>query len=635
MSKDKKPPEQRHQETQQIRVRAKAPLIGRKRSDPTHDDATMQADVEDLATERPRARPQAELMDDDATEVLMGPPPAGFARPTVIVRDEPPPPPPPKGGVSIMRSTIPQRSPLPSPATAPAPRERAETALDRGATRKLVAPDEAPTTRPRPDDDDRRPTPRDPVQLVRRPAAVYDDPPTERPLPRQARPRGPMEQLGTEGAGLLAQKAKVARAEAKMSVAQHAALKPYRGLLDDRALSALDRVLAGELDARDVAAQASPKRALERVVYSPELERLSLDERVAFLKAIAQQPRELEIMRATARVLERAPWPRLASGERLMIAELLGLLKPTHAQFLADVVERPLHGKSAIEDRDLADTTLLSQLLGLVRERSLAPRIEQAGLDRTQALEYVLRTIAYPFGLPLEESAEGVLAGIELGLADVTPAEYVRLWRALITGDSSASLAGDGSIDLADMLRSRPGTPPARHRDAAALGPGEPGRPGAPAHGSQPQRPDDAGRPRPRRRRHRARARPRLRRRLHRRRGRHRRHAPPRAPARRPPPRPAGLRHAPVRRRRAPLRLRPLRRRARLRPRPARRLHQAPRRPPARPSAPRRGPAARRGERAPRRAHAHAGGGTGAADIALRFEAIWVAVRILERGHSV
>lgn len=458
MSKDKKPPEQRHQETQQIRVRAKAPLIGRKRSDPTHDDATMQADVEDLATERPRARPQAELMDDDATEVLMGPPPAGFARPTVIVRDEPPPPPPPKGGVSIMRSTIPQRSPLPSPTTAPAPRERAETALDRGATRKLVAPDEAPTTRPRPDDDDRRPTPRDPVQLVRRPAAVYDDPPTERPLPRQARPRGPMEQLGTEGAGLLAQKAKVARAEAKMSVAQHAALKPYRGLLDDRALSALDRVLAGELDARDVAAQASPKRALERVVYSPELERLTLDERVAFLKAIAQQPRELEIMRATARVLERAPWPRLASGERLMIAELLGLLKPTHAQFLADVVERPLHGKSAIEDRDLADTTLLSQLLGLVRERSLAPRIEQAGLDRTQALEYVLRTIAYPFGLPLEESAEGVLAGIELGLADVTPAEYVRLWRALITGDSSASLAGDGSIDLADMLRSRPGT---------------------------------------------------------------------------------------------------------------------------------------------------------------------------------
>lgn len=521
MAKDPKPPEKpaRFEETQQIRVRAKNPQIGRKRSDLVVEDATVQADSEDLLrTERPRVVPQPVLvpipafepMDDDATEILMGPSPLAAggpvlgrrpAPPSVVVRDEP--------GASIMRSTVPQQ---------PRPRERAETALDRGPTRRLATDDEAPTTRPargergreaersreaertrdaersrdqpasearttrparREEDDDRRPTPRDPIRMDRDPIRIerdparverdnaraertpapHEDPPTERPTPRNARPRGRMEPLGTEGAGILAQKAKIARAEGHMAPqARHPALKPYRGILDDRALSALDRVLAGELDARDVEPSSSPKRALERVVFSDALERLTLDERAAILRALAAQPRELETMRAAARILERAPWQRLSAHERSSIAELLGLLRPAQAMLLADVVERSLHGKSAIEDRDLADTTVVAQLLGLARERAVAARIENAGLDHATALELVLTAIAHPASLPLDEGADGVLGGIELGLADATPAEYVRLWRSLTTGDSNAALAGDGSIDLADTLRSRPGT---------------------------------------------------------------------------------------------------------------------------------------------------------------------------------
>jgi len=384
------------EETQQIRVRAKNPQIGRKRSEPMGEDPTVNADALTV-------RPSNAFADEEQTEIAVARPvPELLQRPSV----------PQRPSVSVIKSTVPRLAP-----------DRGATAADRGPTKKVVQPpDQAPTERP-----------------------------------SAAKPRARMEQLGTDGVGLLAQKAKIARAEARTSVTQSPLLKPYRGVIEDRALAALDRVLAGELEG-DSEPHASPKRALERVVHAPELARLATDERARLLATIGASPREIETMRAAARLLEKAPLTRLATSERGMLFELFALLRPPQQSVLADIAERPLHGKTALEDRDLHDGTLLGELVGLAKQKTLASRIESGGLDQPHAMEIVLASIAHPEAMLLEEGPDGVLGALEFGLADTAPAEYVRLWRSLSTGDLVAALAGDGEIDLADLLRSRGAT---------------------------------------------------------------------------------------------------------------------------------------------------------------------------------
>lgn len=271
------------------------------------------------------------------------------------------------------------------------------------------------------------------------------------------KPRNRMEVRGTEGAGALAAKVRVQRIEEGMPQTQHPLLKPYRVLMNDHELSAIERALAGELDARDLrAAGSSPKRALERLVHGAEFNQLALEDRAILLRAVAADPREIETPRAAARLLERGVASGVRPAERSQILELFRLLTARDQQLLADLAERELHGGTALYDRDFEDQSLIAHLHAIASVRSLAGRVEAAGLHKTDALAALLASLAHPEQLPLEDGADGVLSVLEFGLAEASPAECARLWRALTTGDLLAELPGDGALDLGDHLRTRP-----------------------------------------------------------------------------------------------------------------------------------------------------------------------------------
>ncbi|MFO0722245.1 MAG: hypothetical protein U1E65_00595 [Myxococcota bacterium] len=276
--------------------------------------------------------------------------------------------------------------------------------------------------------------------------------------PPTVRPRAGMEMLGTAGAEGLVQRAKIEKLEAQIGVVRSPHLKPFRGHLDDRELSALDRALAGELDSRELGvAGSSPKRGLERLIHSPELQRLVLEDRALLLRSVAQDPREIETMKAATRLIEVTPWGRLNAPERRELVELFALLGPAERGALAELAGRGLHGKSAIEAKDFEDARFVAHALGLARSRSLGARVEQAGYTKNQALAALFAAVASPAKVPLEDGASGVVSVFEFALAETSVAEYARLWRGLVTDDLVVELPDQGRLDLGEHLKARPG----------------------------------------------------------------------------------------------------------------------------------------------------------------------------------
>lgn len=297
-----------------------------------------------------------------------------------------------------------------------------------------------------------RRTPIDPREKAKKQASA----PIAKPKP-VARPRGRMDIPGTEGAGALAAQARLQRMADGLPQTNHPLLKVYRSLLTDQEISALERALNGELDTRDIrAAGTSPKRAIERVIHGDDLNALVLEERAIWLRALAADPREVETPKAAARILEKRIVGSLRPQERAHLFELFRLLAPRSQMLLADLIDREVHGSSALLDRDFQDQGLVAHLYYMAAQRSLAPRIETAGLGRNDALGLVLASIAHPEEIALEEGANGVLGLMEFALADVSPAEHARLWRALTSGELIAELPGEGTLDLGEYLRARP-----------------------------------------------------------------------------------------------------------------------------------------------------------------------------------
>lgn len=280
---------------------------------------------------------------------------------------------------------------------------------------------------------------------------------TPRPRPIPVRPRASMEMLGTAGAGAIAQRAKIEKLEAQIGVVRASVLKPFRGHLDDRELSALDRVLAGELDSRELPGAGSPKRCLERLLHTPEMQRIVLEDRTLILRSVAQDPRDVETMKSGARLLEVAPWGRLNQPERRELLELYALISPSDRGLLTEIVARQLHGKSALEDKDAQDARFATHALALARSKALGARIEQTGFTRAQAVSAMLQSIAHPARQPLEDGASGVVSVFEFALAETSVAECARLWRELTTEDLVVELPDQGRLDLAEHLKNRPG----------------------------------------------------------------------------------------------------------------------------------------------------------------------------------
>jgi hypothetical protein len=271
------------------------------------------------------------------------------------------------------------------------------------------------------------------------------------------KPKGRMEMLGTEGAGHMVKQMHLQRFEDAMPQTKTPFLKPFRSMMTDQEISAVDRALSGELDSRDLrAAATSPKRSLERLIHSGEFQELVLEERAALLRAIANDPRDVETAKAAVRILESGALSLIRPHDRAHLFELFQRLTPRCQYLLADLAQRKVHGATALCDRDFKDDGILLHLNAMAQTKSLSPRIEAAGVEKSDAIAALLASVAHPEQLPLEEGAEAVLSVVEFALAECSPAECARLWRSLTMGDLVAELPGETAIELVPQLKIRP-----------------------------------------------------------------------------------------------------------------------------------------------------------------------------------
>lgn len=269
-------------------------------------------------------------------------------------------------------------------------------------------------------------------------------------------PRGLLGKWGTKAVGAAARKANTEKKADAMVHVAHPLLKPVRSELSRDHLASLERILSGELDERGVDATLSPKRSLEHLINEPGFNELVLSERALLLSAIAHEPRDIATTKSAIALMKSGVARRMKSRERDQLFGAFVAFSSECRALLARLSARPLRSKSALEDRDFEDAALVSHLYTIARELKVALPITRAGFRADQVATLVLSSIANPERLAFEEGADGVLSIMEFGLADCTPAELVRLWIELLRGEMTARLAGEGEIDLGAKLRSHP-----------------------------------------------------------------------------------------------------------------------------------------------------------------------------------
>lgn len=375
----------KHPPTMRVRVRSKNPQIGRKLSDT--EGETMLADAEDFplgpAVLSPPVRVST-LMDEDATEIVNGPPP--IPRQDIVVR-------------SVERSSVP----------------------------------------------------------IERTSGV---------VPRQR-----VGMLGTKGAGALAAKVRVQRTEKEMVPTTIPELRILSAHLDPHQIESLDAALTGRAEQRDLSsARTSPKRALERLIHTPSYLELLAPQRARVLGAISKATHDIESISAAVGLLETRIAKDLDGRDRSRLLDVFELATPSQRRQLATLAGREIHGRSALFDRDFEDTSLLEHLHGIASAKRIPNALAGIGVKKHAVMSMVLTTLAKPVIMPLEDGGDGVLGMFEFGLADSSPAELTRLWRCLVTGDMQAPLPGDGTLDLAELIRSQPGLHIASSNSALRVG---------------------------------------------------------------------------------------------------------------------------------------------------------------------
>ncbi|MBI4818186.1 MAG: hypothetical protein HY791_18125 [Deltaproteobacteria bacterium] len=278
--------------------------------------------------------------------------------------------------------------------------------------------------------------------------------------PKGVKPRGAMALKGTKAAGAMAHKLHVDRmVDENMPATKVPALRLIAPHLARSTLGAIEETLLGHLESRrEGDAAISPKRNLERLIHDAEFAALEPRAQAALLSTLAEDPADADAVKAIVKLVGSGVLSRVPGSERRLLLELLGALAPRNRRLLASIAERPLRRRTALEDHDVEDGSLVAALHSYLLGTELDPRIERAGLDRETATVLVLSTLAHPERLPFEDGPAGVLGIIEYALAEGSPAEWLRLWARLSSGELVADLPGRGSLDLGDRLATL-GTP--------------------------------------------------------------------------------------------------------------------------------------------------------------------------------
>jgi hypothetical protein len=334
-------------------------------------------------------------------------------------RSEPPP-----RAEPVQRAEAPPRS-EPPPRAEPAPRARASEPPPR-AREPARGSEPAPTRRSDPPPPHRADAPLAPrgIRVNRSSGPAADA--------LAARPRRTLENWGTDAAGFIAQRAKIQDAEARVPETSIPALRPLATLLGEKGLLFLERVLSGAHEVRGADANASPKRALERLLFGRELGQLRAEDQARLLRLVVEAPSDASTPRALVRVLETVPLARWSEVERRRLVDLFVAVPAPARGTLASLAERRVRMRSALEDRDASNAPLV-ETLAILAERGAQPE--------TTAL---LPTLAHPEAL---ERAD-VIGVVSFALAQVAPAEFVRLLAARARR-GALELPGGATVDAA------------------------------------------------------------------------------------------------------------------------------------------------------------------------------------------
>ena len=477
MSADRDAPDdeaidQRRMSTLQVRTLPKNPQIERK--------AALRSDTDTVAAPSQPAEPAGSVAPQGAPE----PPPsslydrlehseaddeldAAFAqleadlrpdapRPAMDVADlalSPtstghPPEPPTAGQLPAVSKTVRPRRPRVSSVP--------EAEVDRSAAPTLKGPPPAA-----PDLIDRT---RMPTEPLGRPADFEEDETvvSDRPVrsdPR-ARPSAPSVDAaavapvprvhlfggGTKGAGAELRKQKILR-EAEVPDVRTPALRLYAAALDEPQLHRLDASLA-EAEAGDEAPMSSAT-ALAHLLHDRAFGELALEDAASFLGVIADAESDPSTINAAFGITKAGVLTHLSAPDRLDVHKVFRRLDAEGRTRLARLAARTLRGKSALQNRDGHGASIGAHLVDLFARSAVDPAEPTSGLNIHAAAQRALGTAAQPVRVELESGLDGILGLLEYCMADVHPAELLRLWRALLGSDNAISMAGGRDVSVA------------------------------------------------------------------------------------------------------------------------------------------------------------------------------------------
>ncbi len=262
-----------------------------------------------------------------------------------------------------------------------------------------------------------------------------------------AKPGRPMQMPGTEAAAALAARVKVERLAERLPNVRIPALRPFAVLIDPKHLTRLEEALSGELDVRGASIRDLATGLMQGQAYSS----LTLEERAVLLGAVAPTAERAETWKLATQLLDAMPKGG-KRGARSRSLDIFAALDARHWPSFVELATRPLHRRPILEDQDLEGGALVDHLYSLATLEKLPAEIEERGLRVRDVLTLVLATLAKPARIALEESADGILAALEFGLAETSPGEYARLWRHLVSAPMAVSFAGDQRIELDQHL---------------------------------------------------------------------------------------------------------------------------------------------------------------------------------------
>jgi hypothetical protein len=253
---------------------------------------------------------------------------------------------------------------------------------------------------------------------------------------------------GTHGAGAEVHRQLVDRIERELPEVHAPQLKILRAELSGDLLRALEEILDGRHDQRSTDGSISPKRSLEHLINEKGYHALSPKERAKLLMPVAQDPRDISSIKSGIAILKTRVLERLPDHLRARLLDLFSTLDPDARATLVLLAARQLRGKSALEDRDLADVSLIERIYGLVNGEPIPELLETHGVRRERIVKIVLAALASPTKLSFEEGSAGVSSTIEFALADCSPAEYTRIWTDIVSRTCAAELAGGAKLRL-------------------------------------------------------------------------------------------------------------------------------------------------------------------------------------------